>query len=54
MILLLIKQDYSTKYISGMLNISQSSIRAGKVKIRNKIESLNIDKADKESLLGDL
>ena len=51
MILLLLKQNHSTKYISGILNISQSSIRASKVKIKSKISSLEIPEEDKQSLL---
>ena len=54
MIFLLLKQKYSTKYIAGILNITQSSIRASKVKIKAKIESLNIDETEKQSLLNDL
>ena len=54
MIFLLLKQKYSTKYIAGILNITQSSIRASNVKIKAKIESLHIDETEKQSLLNDL
>lgn len=52
MILLLLKQDYPTKYIAEVLNITQSSVRGSKVKIKNKIKALDLDDKEKESILA--
>ncbi|MEF9930746.1 MAG: hypothetical protein RR770_00365, partial [Bacteroidales bacterium] len=42
MIALLLRQNYSTKYVASVLNISQSSVRGSKVKIKAKIKELNL------------
>ncbi len=51
MIVLLLKQNYSTKYISNVLNTSQSSVRASKVKIKAKIRDAQIPQNIKDELL---
>lgn len=52
MITLLLEQQYRTKYIAGVLNITQSSVRASKVKIRNKVIALDIPQDEKEKILA--
>lgn len=53
MIALLLRQNYSTKYVASVLNISQSSVRGSKVKIKAKIKELNLsDEIKNDILLG--
>lgn len=53
MIVLLLRQNYSIKYVASILNISQSSVRGSKVKIKAKIKDLNLnDEVKNDILLG--
>lgn len=54
MITLLIDQKYNTKYIAGLLNITQSSVRASKIKIKRKIADSDIPENVKEYILPQL
>ncbi|MEG2848623.1 MAG: hypothetical protein RR880_00120, partial [Bacteroidales bacterium] len=51
MIALLLRQNYSTKYVASVLNISQSSVRGSKVKIKAKIKELNLSDEIKDDIL---
>lgn len=53
-IVLLLRQNYSTKYIASILNISPSSIRGSKVKIKAKIRLLETDESIKNEILEGL
>lgn len=53
-IVLLLRQRYSAKYAASILNISQSSIRASKVKIKNKIIATEMDDTIKTDILSGL
>ena len=52
MITLLLDQKYSTKYIAGILNVSQSSVRASKVKIKSKITEADMPDQIKEHIIS--
>lgn len=53
-IVLLLRQNYSIKYIASILNISPSSIRGSKVKIKAKIRLLETDENMKNDILKGL
>lgn len=52
MITLLLDQKYNTKYIAGILNVSQSSVRASKVKIKSKITEADMPDQIKEHIIS--
>lgn len=54
MIVLLLRQDYSIKYVASILNITQSSVRGSKVKIKAKIKEMNLDDEIKNDILQGL
>lgn len=51
MIVLLLRQDYSIKYVASILNITQSSVRGSKVKIKAKVKEMNLDDEIKNDIL---
>lgn len=53
-IIFLLKQKLTVKQIAALINISQSSIRGSKAKIKQKIIALDISKEEKVILLKDL
>ncbi len=52
MITLLLDQKYNTKYIAGILNVSQSSVRASKVKIKSKITEADMPDQIKRHIIS--